>query len=170
MTQPAAPALWALRSSTSADESGIVPLWLESFWRSHYARQYACESPKCARCRGTSSSGRDWQCAAKAAYWAEHEPVVHRILARAETTIACDAGEPWVMWGFATTDGPDILHYAMIKRRFRDLGGDVFKALLGDRLSRPQRYTHDLVELRKPDLRVQGVEVPRSWRFCPYLA
>jgi hypothetical protein len=43
------------------------------------------------------------------------------------------------------------------------ISGDIYRALLGDRLRKPCGYTFELVDLGAPALRAQGVRLPLDW-------
>ena len=143
MTDP-----WIIRSyNPDIDENGIVFLWLKSFAHSGFGRA-----------QGAHVDGSD----AERAYWATHKEIVLRLLAHAETRVLCDAEEPAVIWAFACVKPgtPDVYHYAVVKRRFRDESEAMFRALLGGMLDKPALYTHDPAGT--------GLQVPRSWVHNPY--
>lgn len=177
MSEAAETPLWLVRPSNSGDTNGIVYLWLESFWRSRYGREFRCTSEKCGRCHGTSAqnvyspySKHAGGCSQKPVYWGLHEPRVHRILQRSTVRVACDAESPAVIWGFACIEGDAAVHYVMVKRRFHaeGIGADIFRDLLGDMLERPCVMTHELPDLRREDVKRAGLSVPASWRLDQY--
>ncbi len=137
---------WIIRQyDPNIDEAGAVFLWLKSFAHSPFGRA-----------QGAHLDGSE----AERAYWASHKEVVLRLLARAETRVLCDAEAPGVIWAFACTSGPSVVHYAVCKRRFRESSGEFFAALLGDKMEKPCMYTHDFSGT--------GFQVPRSWMHNPY--
>lgn len=166
---------FALRSYDSAtDTDFILTSWVNSYARSAYgvARGAHVASP----IRGLSSRPRDidW-----AAFWTDHKPIVVKLLACSDVTVACDPEAPEVIWGYCCTDGSDTLHQVLVKRSIHrasaaadesgqwsvttGISGDIYRALLGGMLGRATGYTHDPVDMRRKELRTQGIDVPRSW-------
>ncbi len=136
---------WIVRPYNPArDEDGVVYLWIKSFAHSGFGRA-----------QGAHIDGSD----AERAYWAQHRPVVMKLLEHADTQVLCDPEDDGVIWAFACAKGP-VVHYAVVKRKFRDFAGDMFKALLGDRYDTPCMYTHDLAGT--------GFQVPQKWTLNPY--
>lgn len=139
---------WLLRTyDASTDENAVVYLWLKSFAHSPHGRSL-----------GADLDGSD----AERAYWAAHRLVVGGLLVKADTQVLCDPEAPGVIWAFACTKGNDVIHYAVVKRRFRGESAAMFSALLGDRFERPCTLTHDMIGT--------GLCVPSSWRLNPYAA
>ena len=121
---------WAIRPyDASLDESGVVYLWLKSFAHSSFGRA-----------TGAHVDGSD----AERAYWASHREVVLKLLNCADTFVLCDPDSPGVIWAFACTSAPDVVHYAVVKRKFKEFSTDMFRALLGDCLDKACTFTHDL--------------------------
>ncbi len=138
--------LWRIRSYDEAiDINGVLYLYLKSFAHSSFGRA-----------RGAQVDGSDGE----RTYWAYHRKVFEHLLKSAETRVLCDPEEPSVIWAVATTSGEDVVHYCVVKRKFKEFAADMFRALLGDRLDRPCTYTHCL--------QGTGVLVPASWCLNPY--
>lgn len=136
---------WVIRAyDPVTDENGVVYLWLKSFAHSSFGRV-----------RGAHVDGSDGE----RAYWAAHKEIVLRLLSHAETKVLCDPEDPLVIWAFACAKG-DVVHYAVVKRKFREFSGEMFRALLGDRFDRPCMYTHELSGT--------GLQVPSTWMLNPY--
>ncbi len=137
---------WVIRPYDAAlDENGVVFLFLKSFAHSPWGRA-----------QGAHVDGSD----AERAYWAQHREVVLKLLERADTKVLCDPQAPEVIWAFACTEGKDVYHYSVVKRRFRGESAEMFKALLGGLLDKPCRYTHDPAGT--------GFCVPSTWTYDPY--
>lgn len=146
---------WVVRAYEAADESCIASMWLRQLCHGQDARA--------AGYREAGRRGSDEQIA----WWEIHQPIVTALLAHADVVVACDPdradyapGQPAVVYGWAATDGEVVLGCG-IKRRFAKAGlaSELAVALLGDRLTRPQTYALDLVDLT-------GM-VPREWRREP---
>lgn len=164
---------WVKRKYEPAEDAdALVFLWCRSYHRSREGIARGAYVPS-SRFRGTlTQSEIHRQRLAQRALWNEQAPLVEWILANADVEVVCDptrvrasdAG-PSVIWGFAATDG-DVVHYVLVKRdiAIAGYGPDIVRDLLGDRLGRACRYTHELVELRG---HASGVEQPRSWTFDP---
>ena len=135
---------WIKRAYDPADEAGVLYLHLKSFAHSPFGRA-----------QGAHIDGSDGE----RAYWKAHREVVLGLLASADTEVLCDPEEPSVFWAFAITRG-DLVHYAVVKRRFRGESASMFRDLLGERLDRPCTYTHDFAGT--------GLTVPASWILNPY--
>lgn len=137
--------MWKIRPyDPTIDENGIVYLWLKSFAHSPFGRS-----------QGAHIDGSDGE----RAYWAKHREIVNRLLVHADTQVLVDAEEPAVIWAFACTKG-DVVHYAVVKRKFREFTAEMVRDLLGDRLDRPCMYTHDLAGT--------GFQIPSTWHHNPY--
>lgn len=141
---------FTIRSASSQDLDFVIYSWLKSYARSRYGR---------ARRAHVAASSEEL------AYWAEHRPVVQWLLRTGELRVACDATAPDIVWGWCCTGGPAVLHYVLVKRVVHRVGlsGDIYRALLGDRLERPQLVTHELVDMQRQELIDDGVTVPASW-------
>lgn len=136
---------WLIRPyDPETDESGVVYLWLKSFAHSPFGKG-----------RGAHIDGSD----AERTYWAEHRLVVLALLASADTAILCDPEAPGVIWAFATTKGTTV-HYAVVKRRFKEQAGDMFSDLFGDLVDAPAFLTHDMAGT--------GFRVPTVWKNDAY--
>ncbi len=145
MAEPPTTDPWEIRPYDEAlDLNGILYIWLKSFAHSAFGRA-----------QGAHLDGSD----AERAYWAEHKGVVLRLLEHADTQVLCDPAAREVIWAFACTKGP-VVHYAVVKRRFRDQAQEFFRALLGDKLDKAAMYTHDFAGT--------GLQVPRTWVHNPY--
>jgi hypothetical protein len=164
---------FAVRPYTDEDRDFVVSSWLFSFARSAYGMAHGAHVTSAVQGHSKRPEKAAWD-----AYWAEQEPIVRGLIARSEIAIACDPAAPEVIWGWACTSG-DTVHYALAKRSVHaasakeakpgmwevttGLSGDIYRALLGDRLKRACGYTYELVDMRRRELRAQGVTQPREW-------
>lgn len=148
------------------DEDALVFLWCTSYMRSHEGVARGAYLERSGG--GDESRGSPTVRAAVCELWAEQAPLVTMLLANSDVEVVCDpersrtsAAGPAVIWGFACTSG-DVVHYVLVKRNAvkAGLGPDIVRDLLGDRLERPCRFTHELVEMRSGAC---GVKLPRSW-------
>ena len=77
-------------------------------------------------------------------YFVEHHKLVHHILSRAETLVACSKDDPTQIYGYLVYE-PDvftIIHFAFVKQTFRHL--NVMRELLSKiNLTDPVIVTHD---------------------------
>ncbi len=165
---------FAVRPYTDDDRDFVVSSWLFSFARSSYGMSCGAHVASALPGHTRRPERPAWD-----RFWAEHEPIVRDLVLRSEVHIACDPEAPHVVWGWAcTTD--DTVHYVLAKRSVHQasaeetnipgvyrvttgLSGDIYKALLGDRLRRACGYTHELVDMRRRELKAQGVTLPRGW-------
>lgn len=148
------------------DETALVSLWCTSYLRSSEGVARGAYIPT----RRADDQQRDEKVrAAVRAMWAEQAPLVEQLLRCTDVEVICDpervytteAG-PAVIWGFASTSG-DVVHYVCVKRSVpEELRGDIVRDLLGDRLERRCRYTHELVEMVSGQC---GVRLPQEWRW-----
>lgn len=142
---------YKLRPYTEDDEDFAVYSWLKSYAHSRYGIE-----------RGANVDASPEELA----YWAEHRPIVMHLLATCHTVCAVDASDPSVMWGWACTSG-DTVHYVVVKRKFHQAGlsGDIYRDLLGTRLSKACAMTHELVDFKRAELRAAGIMLPKAWYF-----
>lgn len=148
----------------SEDEDALVYLWCASYLRSRegIARGAHLEHGRGAEER-TTPSVRE----AARKMWAEQAPLVEILLRSTDVEVVCDPARPRatpegpaVIWGFAATTG-DVVHYVCVKRLIaKELGPDIVRALMGDRLERECTFTHELVEMVSGQC---GVRLPRLW-------
>ena len=164
---------FALRPFAAEDEDFVVSSWIYSYARSRYGVVSGAHIPQAVPGYTRRPKEADW-----GAFWTEQQPIVCELIASAEVQIACDPAEPGVIWGWACTSG-DTVHYVLAKRSVhrasaeRDergiwrvttgISGEIYRALLGERLQRACGYTYELVDMRRQELRAQGVTVPASW-------
>jgi hypothetical protein len=166
---------FALRKYTTDDEDFVVSSWIFSYARSAYGLACGAHVPQALPGYTKRPTEKDW-----GAFWCEQQPIVCDLLARADVQIACDPGEPSVIWGWACTSG-DTVHFVLAKRSVHresaketrpgsgvfevttGISGDIYRALLGDRLKRACGFTHELVDFRRKELRVQNMLMPRTW-------
>lgn len=164
---------FSLRPYTDDDRDFVVSSWLFSFARSAYGLACGAHVPDAIQGHSKRPEKAAWD-----AYWQEHEPIVRALVQGEDVTIACDPASPEVVWGWSCTSG-DTVHYVLAKRSVHQasaketrpghwdittgLSGDIYRALLGERLTRACGYTHELVDMRRRELRVQGVTQPRGW-------
>lgn len=155
---------YSLRPYTPDDEDFVVYSWLKSYAHSKYGQA-----------RGAQNDATPQE----VAYWEDHRPLVMRLLATCEVTVACDAKAPGVVWGWACCEG-DVVHYVLVKRAVHQasaekdprtgvyrvtngLSGDIYRALLGARLATACAMSHELADFKRAELRAQGVTLPASW-------
>jgi hypothetical protein len=159
---------FSVRNFESTDEGFVTQSWLTSYARSAYGRAHGY----------AKKLGEPFDLQAWAQYWRAHAPIVSDMIQQSTVTIACDPEQPEIIWGWACVSG-DTVHYIMTKRAVhrasaeRDargvwrvttgLSGEIYRALLGDRLTRACAYTHELVDMRRPELSHQGIQLPSAW-------
>lgn len=157
------------------DEDFVVPSWINSFARSTYGVQRGAHIPQAIPGYAKRPTEADWN-----AFWQEQQPIVESLVRSEGVMLAVDAKDPGTIWGWACTSG-DTVHNVLVKRSVHrisaekderhiwrvttGLSGDIYRALLGDRLTRACGYTFDLVDIRRRELVVQGVSLPSKW-FC----
>lgn len=149
------------------DETALVSLWCTSYLRSAEGVARGAYIPT----KRADEQSRDERVrSAVRAMWAEQAPLVEVLLRTTDVTVVCDPDRvrttdagPAVIWGFAATSG-DVVHYVCVKRSTvqAGLGPDIVRDLLGDRLDRKCRYTHELVEMVSGQC---GVRLPAEWRW-----
>lgn len=146
---------WTTRDYVASDEGFVLYSWLKSHAHSRF---------------GVSMRANVDESPGEKDYWTRHRPLVMRLIESSTVRVVCDPDRPEVIWAWACTHGEDVIHYVLAKRRFHQegFGPAIFAELLGDRLGRPQRYSHELVELARPDVRAK-LRTPESWIFDPYL-
>lgn len=127
----------ALRPATEVDLPFIVSTWLESYIRSPATRRIP-----------------------KAVFLGYHRQVIDRILAQHGAMVACDPGDPDVLYGWRVLGGPALLHYCYVKETRRNQG--VARALLGS-WSHGIRITHWTPACKRA--RDRGVDI----RWEPHL-
>lgn len=59
---------------------------------------------------------------ARSVYFEIYTPVVERLLARSTVVVAWTPDLPETVIGWMAIEGDDVLHYVLVKRRFRRLG------------------------------------------------
>jgi len=148
------------------DETALVSLWCTSYLRSAEGVARGAYIPT----KRADEQARDEKVrSAVRAMWAEQAPLVEQLLRSTDVEVVCDPGRvrtteagPAVIWGFAATNG-DVVHYVCVKRSVPDfMKADIVRDLLGTRLDRKCRYTHELVEMVTGQC---GVRLPAEWRW-----
>lgn len=144
---------WVIRRAVAEDEDSVVPLWLMSLCWAQKARDLGFRR---ARERGHED---------QVAWWALNHGIVTALVRTADVTVLCDPtrathepGLPAVIWGWSVTSG-DVVYGCGVKNSMMavGMGRDVARALLGDRLERPQVRCIELVDLDRLRL------VPKCW-------
>lgn len=136
---------WTIRPyDPTRDEKIVTYLWLKSFAHSPLGRS-----------QGASIDGSP----AEISYLQRHREVVKHCLEKGTTQVVVDPEVTDVVWAFACCQG-DIVHYAVVKRRFRESAAEMFQDLFGDLTGRLCSYTHDFSGT--------GFKVPKSWVCNPY--
>lgn len=153
---------WVRRPYNPAwDEDAVMYLWLKSYCHSR---------------AGLRAGAHVDATPAEIQFIAEHRPIVEWLLTNAKTEVLCDPERvepsdlgPPVVWAFACTSEPDVVHYALAKRSAMRVGlsGDMLKELLGERLHSPCIYTFDQVELSARRCEMHGIQRPTAWRPDP---
>lgn len=144
---------------TPDDEDVVVWTWIYSYARSAYGIARGAHVPSMIPGQSRPPKREDMT-----SFWSEQRPIVVHLLACADVAIACDAQAPDVVWGWACTSG-DTVHYVLAKRTAHQAGvsADIYRDLLGDRMQRACGMTHELVDMRRSELRAAGVTLPREW-------
>lgn len=136
---------WLIRPyDAETDEAGVLYLWLKSFAHSPFGKG-----------RGAHIDASEEE----RTYWAEHRLVVLSLLGSADTQVLCDPEAPGVIWAFACTKD-NVVHYAVVKRHFKEHALEMFAALFGDRMEKHCHLTHDMLGT--------GFRVPMTWRLNQY--
>lgn len=130
----------------TADHLGLITSnWLHSLW-TH------CEWARSMR---------------KSVFYDNHEPLIKRILKRAETVVACEHGDPWHAYGWLCYEGPGIIHYAYVKPYYRRRG--VFTTMvLAAGLREGVQHSQPLPSLN-PSVDIQSIRRKMKAEFNPYL-
>lgn len=146
---------WVKRAyDPETDEDAVLFTWIRSLAGSRYGTQLGAHVAE-------SDAARD--------FWDAHRPMVLRLMDASDIVVICDpdratvsADGPPLIWGWLCTEGEELIHYVLVKRNVvrEGLGADIVRDLLGSRLSRPQRYTFELVEMKKLQ---RELLVPISW-------
>jgi hypothetical protein len=106
-------------------------------------------------------------------FMGDYAPVIVDLIERAPVVVAHLKDEPLAAVAWACLDG-DTLHYAYVKRRWRQVG--VCRWFMGQLglLDRPIEYTHRtrLCEREhKNGIRIEAaVEIPKSWQYRRFKA
>lgn len=144
---------WVVRPYEAADENCVVSMWLKSY---AHAREVIETGLRHAAEDGHAEEIR---------FWKIHQPIVMGLLERASLVVACDpsrstyeGGRPAVIWAWACVSG-ETVHWVAVKRSAiqAGLGPDLVRAVLGDRLDKPQSTTFELTDLRRLQM------VPKTW-------
>lgn len=145
---------WTLRKGEPSDEGGLLFIWLRSFAHSRFGKRSGAQDDK-------SQNARD--------YWERHRPIVLHLLRSARVDVICDPSAPEIIWAFCCSEG-DVIHYLSAKRKFHQekFSADMFRFLLGDRLKRACRTSHELVEFKRQEVQASGLFIPETWTEDPY--
>ena len=147
---------WIVRDYVPEDEPCVVSTWLKGYAHARDVRSFP--SMREAGVDGSPDEIR---------YWRVHHPIVEKLVATSTVRVLCDPkrstyepGAPAVIWAWSCTDA-DSVHWVMVKRSAvrAGMGQDFVRALLGDRLTRRQRTTFDLVDLRRLGM------IPEEWQY-----
>lgn len=143
----------------------------------HYLLGVAYTRSRAGQRAGASRAGRrveepDGDAVAKQkAFLAAHNPVWSWLLEHATVTLAVDAEQRHIVWGWAITSEPNVVHAIGVKRSVIDAGEDVaqdiVRDLLGDRLRRHQVCTLELPQMRTRGDSAIGIDRPREWSMDP---
>jgi hypothetical protein len=153
---------WTLRASVPDDEGCIVSMWIGSLWYFDRAR-YLQEHPETNRDEISRLPST--------AFWNKHQPIVTALARYGQTTVACDPerveyrpGEQSVIWGWACVSS-GMIHGCCIKRSLKKAGygGDMARALLGNRLRTSQKLSFPQPDLDSFHLRPRNWEQDHEW-------
>jgi hypothetical protein len=148
-----------VRAYQAEDESCVVSMWLKSYAHSREVQETGLQS---ASVDGHPDEIR---------FWKIHQPIVMGLLAESTILVACDPeratyepGKPAVIWAWACVSG-DTIHWVAVKRNAvkADLGPDLVRDLLGDRLEREQRTTFEMTDMSRMRLIPKGWKRDRGW-------
>jgi hypothetical protein len=148
---------WIVRDANAGDRNGIIALWLENFWESECGKEFRFEG-------------------GKTAFWRHYEPRVKRWLARpnARVRLVVQAEAPEVFCAFVCVEGSvgaeDVIHYMMAKRCYHRAkeSAAMFRALLGDMMTKPVTQTLEIREFNRAEVREAGLSRPKTWILDPY--
>lgn len=145
---------WVIRPSLPDDESCLVSTWLKGYAHADEVRD---------RFPGASQDGSQDHIR----FWRVYQPIVEALLrGAADVQVICDPARatyepdsPAVIWAWACTS-PDAVHWVCVKRSAAKAGlaADMVRDLLGDRVTRDQRTTFELVDMTRT------VKVPKIWK------
>jgi hypothetical protein len=159
---------WVKRPFVAAEDMGaLVYMWCASYMRSHEGIERGAFAP---HGRADAQSGIPEVRKNAKRFWAEIAPLVVWLLHNETTEVICDPERvrssdegPAVIWAFACTTG-HFIHCVSVKRKMLkvpNLGRDMVRDLLGERLRQPCQVTHELPELEFGKL---GLDIPRQWK------
>lgn len=165
---------FSLRAYEAQDADFVISSWLYSYARSRYGVSVGAHIPRAQLRDGVGRPAEDvWR-----RFWSEQKAIIEPLAASAHIEVACDAADPMVIWGWACTSG-DTVHHVLVKRSVHrasaaadargvwlpttGLSGEIYRDLLGDRLSRSCGFTFELVDMYRRELRAQGVSMPTHW-------
>lgn len=120
---------WMLRPyERETDEGMVLATWVASIARSRYGRSIGD----------------------KRIIWATHRTGILRAMAEASITVACDSGDPSVIWGWIAA-GPGVVHYVFVAAEVvrAGVGHEVAMALILPYAGEMTGYTMEQVELRR---------------------
>ena len=114
-----------------SDEALVVKTWLESFAHSQYGRRWR-----------TRDSGMR---AALDRSWAEHHKTVTYAMRRGRVDVICDAEHPDMVYAWACTEPPNVVHYAVVKMSVAadGFGKGMLDRLFGDMLKERCLMSHE---------------------------
>lgn len=104
-------------------------------------------------------------------FWKIYQPIVTALMALSEIRVLCDPertdhkpGQPSVVHAWSATSGERV-HWVMVKRSMGIFAEDMVRDLLGDRLTRHQTATFELVDLEKHKLAPQCWTYDKDWLY-----
>lgn len=95
----------------------------------------------------------------KATFMRLHHLLLERIIARSVVFVACDPEAPNVCYGFICAEGPEVLHYLYVKRRFRRMGIGTGLLAAAGMSDGPKVFTH---------LTDEGIALRRKFPLAEY--
>jgi hypothetical protein len=106
------------------------------------------------------------------AFLAAMSPVWSWLLDNATVTLAVDPEQRHIVWGWAITSEPNVVHAVGVKRSVIDDAGpdvaqDLVRDLLGHRLDKHQVLTLELPQMRVRGDAAIGIDRPREWSLDP---
>lgn len=86
------------------------------------------------------ADGSEFRHLSRGVYFALYEPVVKRLLERSTVAIAFDPSMPDVVLGYLVVEGDSLVHYVLVKPRWRKLG--IGRWMTRDLADMPATFTH----------------------------
>lgn len=127
-----------IRPMEPGDRNFILSSWLRSYIGKNVAQ------------------GKDGYADVRAYFYEDYAPVIRDLVERSTILVACLEDEPSSIVAWLAAEGDDIIHYVLVKPRWRRLG--VAKWLLQDLASVRAHFTHVTADARK-------CQIPEAWTY-----